>query len=266
MTHNERERATRLAAGKTIILEAGALALDYFSRYDTLEIGSKETPQDLFSEADTSVEQLIRNAITARFPADGLVGEEYGGSGSDARYQWVIDPIDGTSCFLHGLPTWCVVIALLEDGVPVIGLTYDPCRDHLYWAALGMGAHRNQSPIAVAQDASISDGLTAIGGSSAIYSAQVGAIVERLLAAGGSYMRNGSTALTLAHVAAGHYVGYFQPLLNAWDCLAGLLLVSEAGGKTNDFLLETGLGGRGDVFACSPRVASDMETIVGRRI
>lgn len=78
-------------------------------------------------------------------------------------------------------------------------------------------------------------------------------------------MRNGSTALILAHVAAGHYVGYFQPRLNSWDCLAGLLLVSEAGGVTNDFIAETGLYGRGGVFACAPQVSHQMEEIVGRK-
>lgn len=264
MTNIERERADRLAAGKAIILEAGALALDYFSRYDTLETGAKSTAQDLFSEADTSVEALIRSAIARQFPDDALIGEEHGSTGGASRYQWVIDPIDGTSCFLYGLPTWCVVICVLEDGVPIVGLTYDACRDQLYCASLGQGACRNGKPIGVNRTARIVDGLTAIGGSNAVYSQQVGAIVERVLAAGGSYMRNGSTALTLAHVAAGHYVGYFQPLLNSWDCLAGLLLVSEAGGVANDFLAETGLYARGDVFAAAPQVADELAEIVGR--
>ena len=263
MSDTKNDRAARLAAAKAIILQAGALALAYFERYDTLAVESKQTAQDLFSEADTGVERLIRTAVGERFPDDGLVGEEYGGDGGAAHYQWVIDPIDGTSCFLYGLPTWCVVITILEAGVPVIGLTYDACRDHLYWAGLGQGAHRNDTPIAVNRRAGIADGLTAIGGSNAAYSARIGGIIERMLAAGGSYMRNGSTALTLAHVAAGHYVGYFQPLLSSWDCLAGLLLVSEAGGVTNDFLAETGLLGRGDVFAAAPQASDRLRTIIG---
>ena len=265
MIHNERERANRLSAAKTIIRDAGAVALNYFGRYGTLDIQAKRTAQDLFSEADTEVERLIRTALAEQFPEDGLVGEEYGRQDGSTTWQWVIDPIDGTSCFLYGLPTWCVVIALVEDGQPVLGLTYDACRDQLYWAERGRGAYRNQSRITVHPRAGIADGLTAIGGSNADYSAQLGGIVERLLAAGGSYMRNGSTALTLAHVAAGHYVGYFQPLLNSWDCLAGLLLVSEAGGVTNDFLGETGLHGRGDVFACAPQAVRALEAIIGPR-
>lgn len=264
MTSRERERADRLAAGKSIILQAGALALEYFERYGDLTVESKQNAQDLFSEADTGVERLIREAITGQFPNDGLIGEEYGASGDEQSYQWVIDPIDGTSCFLYGLPTWCVVITVLEDGAPIIGLTYDACRGQLYWAALGQGAFRNETPIRVNLRATIADGLTAIGGSSAIYSARVGAIIERMLAAGGSYMRNGSTALTLAHVAAGHYIGYFQPLLNSWDCLAGLLLVEEAGGITNDFLTETGLHGRGDVFAAAPQVADELRALTAQ--
>lgn len=263
MTDKERERAIRLAAAKSIILEAGALALDYFGRYDTLNVQAKLTAQDLFSEADTNVEALIRKALASQFPGDALVGEEHGTTGGDSVYQWVIDPIDGTSCFLYGLPTWCVVICLLEDGVPVLGLTYDACRDQLFWTSKGQGAWRNDVRISVNMRASIADGLTAIGGSNTVYSQQVGGIVERVLAAGGSYMRNGSTALTLAHVAAGHYVGYFQPLLNSWDCLAGLLLVAEAGGISNDFIAETGLHGRGDVFAAAPQVAEQLAEIVG---
>tara|TARA_R110002020_G_scaffold34327_8_gene104517 strand:+ start:55 stop:861 length:807 start_codon:yes stop_codon:yes gene_type:complete len=263
MIDNERERATRLAAAKTIIREAGALALDYFGRYDTLDVQSKQSAQDLFSQADTSVENLIRNAIATRFPGDGLVGEEHGETAGDGPYQWVIDPIDGTSCFLYGLPSWCVVIAVLEHGVPVVGVTYDACRDQLYWAALGQGAFRDGVALDINRRAQIADGLTAIGGSNAVYSRRVGGIIERMLAAGGSYMRNGSTALTLAHVAAGHYVGYFQPLLHSWDCLAGLLLVAEAGGVTNDFLAGAGLYGQGDVFAAAPQVARELARLVG---
>jgi len=263
ITDKARGRADRLDAAKTIIRQAGAVALDYFGRYDTLDVQAKRTAQDLFSEADTNVERLIRNAIAAQYPCDGLVGEEYGKQEGTSTWQWVIDPIDGTSCFLYGLPTWCVVIALIEDGVPVLGLIYDACRDHLYWAGSGQGAWRNDTPIRVHPRAVVADGLTAIGGSNAVYSAQLGGIIERLLAAGGSYMRNGSTALTLAHVAAGHYVGYFQPLLHSWDCLAGLLLVAEAGGITNDFIAETGLYGRGDAFACAPQIWDDMREIIG---
>lgn len=259
----ERERADRLAAARIIIRRAGVLALDYFSRYDRLDVQTKDTAQDLFSEADTEVERLISAAIAEDFPDDGLVGEEHGRAEGTSRYQWVIDPIDGTSCFLYGLPTWCVVICVLENGIPVIGLTYDACRDQLYSAALGQGAFRNDAAISVNARARIDDGLTAIGGSNAAYSARVGAIVERVLAAGGSYMRNGSTALTLAHVAAGHYIGYFQPLLHSWDCLAGLLLVSEAGGVANDFLAETGLYGQGDVFAAAPQVAAVLRELIG---
>ena len=263
MTNNEPERAERLAVAKSVIRDAGALALDFFMRYETLDVQSKQSAQDLFSEADTSVEHFIRAAISRRFPDDGLVGEEHGETSGNGNFQWVIDPIDGTSCFLFGLPTWCVVIAILENGIPVAGLTYDACRDQLYHAELGQGAFRNDKAIAVNRRARIADGLTAVGGSSAVYSSRVGGIIERVLAAGGSYMRNGSTALTLAHVAAGHYVGYFQPLLHSWDCVAGLLLVSEAGGVTNDFLGSTGLYGQGDVFAAAPQVADELAGLVG---
>ncbi len=266
MTDQALERSRRLAAAKTIIRDAGAVALDYFRRYETLDVHSKLTAQDLFSEADTDVERLIRRAIATQFPCDGLIGEEHGLENGTSTWQWVIDPIDGTSCFLNGLTSWCVVISVLEAGRPVLGLTYDACHDQLYWAAEGEGAYRNQTRLSVSRHGTIADGLTAIGGSNAVYSRQIGGMIERLLAAGGAYMRNGSTALTLAHVAAGHHVGYFQPLLNAWDCLAGLLLVAEAGGVTNDFMAETGLSARGDVFACAPQVASQMEAIVGRRL
>lgn len=264
-TTSERERAERLALAKTIIREAGKSALAYFQRYETLEIKTKSNAQDIVSVADTAVETYIRSAISDRFAQDGLVGEEHGHQPGTSPFTWIIDPIDGTSCFLHGLRSWCVVIAVLEHGTPVHGLIYDPCTDELFWASAGQGAFRNDTPIAVDNQSTLAEGLTAIGGSNASYSAHIGRIVTELLAAGGAYMRNGSAALTLAHVAAGHYVAYYQPLLSSWDCVAGLLLVSEAGGVTNDFLVSAGLSEKGDVFAAAPQVSQHLQHLIGQQ-
>lgn len=254
--------AARAAVATRIIHQAGALALDYFGRYRSLAVETKSNPQDIVSEADRQVEQVIRAAITASFPDDGLVGEEHGLIAGTSGYTWLIDPIDGTSPFLHGLRTWCVVIALLRDDAPVLGLIYDPSSHELFSAIAGRGARLNDQPIRVDTRSSIEEGLTAISAVSDVPAAEVAAIIERLHHAGGAFVRLGSAALTLASVAAGRLVGYYEPKLHAWDCVAGLLLVQEAGGAIRPFTSDHGYVGTGPVFAAAPQVHDHLVSLV----
>lgn len=258
----ERGISERVGAARRIIRAAGAIALEYFANYDTLEVEIKTSRQDTVSAADREVEAFIRAEITKLFPLDSLIGEEHGEVTGDSDYTWVIDPIDGTACFLHGLKSWCTVIALLRDGEPVAGLIYDAGADQLYWAAQGHGAYRDDRPISVDRATPFTGSMFAIGGSSSEHSAQIGRLVEAVLGAGGIHMRNGSAALTLAHLAAGHYGGYYEPALSSWDCLAGLLLVSEAGGIADDFLKHTNLTERGPAFAAAPQVADAFRQLI----
>ncbi|HXV29709.1 MAG TPA: inositol monophosphatase, partial [Sinorhizobium sp.] len=130
---------TRLALAETVAREAGATALDYFNRRETLVVETKRDPQDVVSIADREVEHLIRSRIADAYPEDGVLGEEYGLAPGRSGFTWVIDPIDGTSPFVNGMPNWCVSIAVLHDDVPVVGVIAAPCHDELYAGALGLG-------------------------------------------------------------------------------------------------------------------------------
>lgn len=254
--------AARAAVATRIIHQAGALALDYFGRYRSLAIETKSNPQDIVSEADRQVEHVIRAAITSEFSDDGLVGEEHGLTAGTSGYTWLIDPIDGTSPFLHGLRTWCVVIALLQDDMPVLGLIYDPSSHELFSAVAGHGACLNDRPIRVDTRSNIREGLTAISAVSDVPAAEIAAIIERLHHAGGAFIRLGSAALTLASVAAGRLVGYYEPRLRAWDCIAGLLIVQEAGGTIHPFTRQNGYIGTGPAFAAAPQVHDELASLV----
>jgi myo-inositol-1(or 4)-monophosphatase len=258
----ERGITERFGAAKRIIRAAGQIALEYFANYDDLEVETKTSRQDTVSVADKEVETFIRAEIAKLFPLDGLVGEEHGEMLGDSAFTWVIDPIDGTACFLHGLKSWCTVIALLKDGQPVAGLIYDAPGNELYSAVRGFGAYRDERRLSVDLATPLAGSMLAIGASRPEQSIQIGRLIEAVLAAGGVYMRNGSAALTLAHLAAGHYGAYYEPALSSWDCLAGLLIVAEAGGQADDFLAHTKLTGRGPAFAAAPQVSEEFRQLV----
>lgn len=256
--------AERFEAASKIIVDAGKLALGHFERRGTLEVEMKTGGQDLVSSADRDVENFLRGAIGTRFPEDGLCGEEHGHEAGASPYRWLIDPIDGTSCFLHGLRSWSVVIALLYHETPVAGLIYEPCAGVLYTAKRGEGACRNGETIRVDGTTPFSGGFIAIGASRREDGAHIGGVIEAVMAHGGVYMRNGSAALSLAYVAAGHYLAFYEPVLNAWDCLAGLLLVSEAGGEVDDFPISCDFSRKGHCLAATTAASAKLRGIIGR--
>lgn len=256
--------ANRATAATDIIRQAGALALDFFSRYRSLDVEAKANPQDIVSIADRQVEQHIRDALQALFPDDGLVGEEHGVVMGSSGYTWLIDPIDGTAPFLHGLRTWCVVIALLHQGQAVAGLIFDPSGDELFSAIRGEGARLNGQPTSVNTRSTIRSGLASISAVSAVPAAEIAGVIERLHDAGGAYVRLGSAALTLCYISAGRLVAYYEPRLHSWDCVAGLLIVEEAGGKVDPFNTADDLVKTGPVLAASPQAYDDIRQLVGR--
>jgi len=253
----------RYAFAQELAREAGELAYDYYKRRAELAIESKGL-QDVVSIADKKVEELIRGRIEARFPEDGFLGEETGASagGKPGQAVWVVDPIDGTSCFLAGMPTWCVSIALVVGGEIVIGVIHDPNVDELYAACRGGGTFLNGKRQPVPPASSLQDGLFGTGFSHRSPPQDLVPFIDALLREGGMFLRNGSGALMLAYVAIGRLVGYYEPHINSWDCLAGLLLVREAGGWTCDFLADDGLT-RGNVCAAAaPAVAEKLRALM----
>lgn len=257
--------AQRAAAATRLIRDAGALALDYFRRYRSLAVEAKTSPQDIVSEADRQVEQIIRQGLATCFPDDSILGEEHGLIAGTSEYTWLIDPIDGTSPFLHGLRNWCVVIALLHGEKPILGLIYDPSSKELFSAIAGRGALLNDHPIRVDTSSSIDQGLTSISAVTDVPAAEVAKMIETLHNAGGAFIRLGSAALTLAFVATGRLVGYYEPRLHSWDCIAGLLLVEEAGGRIRPFVSNQGYAGTGAVFAAAPQVYDHLDLIASSR-
>lgn len=252
---------------QSLAREAGRLAYDFYKGRAELAIESKGL-QDVVSIADKKVEDLIRSRLAEHFPEDGFLGEESGTSGQTAAGQavWVVDPIDGTSCFLSGMPTWCVSIALVLDGEIEIGVIYDPNVDELYAARRGEGTYLNGLRQPVPPAASLQDGLFGTGFSHRSPPQDLVPFLDALLREGGMFLRNGSGALMLAYVAVGRLVGYFEPHINSWDCLAGLLLVREAGGWTCDFLADDGLH-RGNVCAAAaPAVAAKLRELMARTV
>ena len=231
----------RLAAAVAVAHEAGALASRYYQNRENLTVESKGL-QDIVSEADRQVETLIRNKFASMFPRDGMVGEEHDTvhPEADGGY-WVVDPIDGTWCFLNGIGSWCVSIAYVRSGVIETGVIYDPCANELFAASKGLGATLNGRPVQVAGANSLTDGSVSVGYSMRSSHDLILTILGRLVRAGGVYHRHGSGALGLAWTACGRLIGYIEPHMNSWDCLAGYLLVQEAGGWTNDFLAGEGL-------------------------
>ncbi|MCV6604072.1 MAG: inositol monophosphatase, partial [Porticoccaceae bacterium] len=221
----------RYAFAQQLAREAGALALGYFNDLASLTIQSKGV-QDMATEADINTEKLIRQRLSEHYPQDGFFGEETGADLKTGTSQgtWVVDPIDGTHPFVSGMALWCISIAYLENEQVLLGVIYDPNRDELFCARRGHGAFLNDRPMVPSNSQGLNDGLTGIGFSSRVPHQKTLQFLDRFLQQGGAYHRIGSGALSIAYVACGRLIGYVEQHMNAWDCLAGILLVEEAGG------------------------------------
>ncbi len=235
MTERDAAIAARFELAKSLAESAGAMALDYFNRRDTLVIETKRDLHDVVSIADQNVERFLRDRVEEAFREDGFLGEEHGYHEGNSGFTWVVDPIDGTAPFVNGMPSWCVSIAVICDGAPVIGVISAPCHQEIYAAAKGRGATLNGVRLALDPKRNLQNALTGIGSNSYVTPQRVGAIIADLLSRGGNFIRNGSGALMLAYVAAGRLVGYYEPRMRAWDCMAGFCLVTEAGGLSLPF-------------------------------
>jgi myo-inositol-1(or 4)-monophosphatase len=220
----------RLDFARELAERAGQVGMEYFRRLDTLTIENKGH-QDLVSEADREVELFVRRELAKAYPDDGIVGEEHAPKTGTTGYEWVIDPIDGTANFVRGIPAWCVAIACAKDGVAVTGVIHEPSTGETFYGEKGGGAFLNGKPIRTTASASLSQGSVGVGFSSRDETAQVPALIADLISRGGVFFRNASGALMLAYVAAGRLIGYFERHMNSWDCVAGLLLIEEAGGR-----------------------------------
>ena len=261
----DHELDLRALAAPAVVREAGRLARGFFEGRAQLEVEHKGM-QDLVSVADRAVEDLIRERLAPAFPEDGFIGEESGVQGpKGGPGQWVIDPIDGTANFLHGVPYWSVVLAYVRGRTTEIGVTYDPVHDDLFVARRGQGATRNGQPIRVS---GVTDAQRAIFGHTFSFKMEITPYLRTLgalLEAGADHRRLGSTALMMCHVADGRLDGCVTLRCSAWDVIAGLLTVGEAGGIAKDFLADADIAEPNSVFACTPGLQAVIERASGLR-
>ncbi|WP_170606161.1 inositol monophosphatase family protein [Ruegeria arenilitoris] len=241
-----------------VAAEAGALALSYFTNRDNLVVDQKGA-QDWVSEADRNVETFIRQKISEAYPEDGVFGEEHEAKRGLSGFDWVIDPIDGTTNFIHGIPAWTIVLAVVSDGSTQVGVIHEPNVDETYVATKAAGATLNGQPMRVASDVELACGTIAVGYSNRVEATNVVPVIAALVEKGALYHRNASGALSLAYVAAGRLLGYVEEHMNAWDCLAGQLMVAEAGGLVEDQDAKKMIRVGGRVIAGPPKV---FETLI----
>jgi len=247
----------RLEFSRRLARDAGRLAHSAFGKSAT----SMKGRHDVVTAMDREVERFIRRAIAERYPNDAIIGEEEGGGGGERL--WLIDPIDGTANYARGIPHYCVSIGYLERGVPTVAALHDPSHDWLYSAARGEGAWCDGQRLSVSHCADLGAATVECGWSTRRSAADYLALLSRVMGAGCAIRRVGSGALGLADVAAGRSEAYCELHINAWDCAAGILLVTEAGGHTNDFFAGDGLAAGNPVIATNDALCAKLADVIG---
>ncbi|WP_413718574.1 inositol monophosphatase family protein [Silicimonas sp. MF1-12-2] len=212
--------------------KAGRSLVKDFREVENLQVSSKGAG-DFVSRADIAAEQIVRDMLMEARPNYGWVGEESEAQeGKDPTRRWIVDPLDGTTNFLHGMPHWCVSIALEHKGEIVSAVIFDPAKDEMFVAEKGQGAWLNDTRMRVSDRGRMIESVFATGlpfGGRAELPETLKDLA-RLLPATAGVRRWGAAALDLAYVAAGRYEGYWERGLNIWDIAAGVLIVKEAGG------------------------------------
>lgn len=216
--------------------KAGRSLVKDFREVENLQVSSKG-PGDFVSRADREAERLIKEELMGGRPTYGWLGEETGEeAGQDPTRRWIVDPLDGTTNFLHGLPHWAVSIGLEHKGEIVAGVIFDAAKDEMFWAEKGAGAWLNDSRrLRVSGRKTMIESIFATGvpfGGRGTLPATLQDLA-RLMPACAGVRRWGSAALDMAYVAAGRFDGYWERGINAWDIAAGIVLVREAGGMVS---------------------------------
>ena len=222
----------------------------------------------LVSHVDKTAEARLVSGLSLVFPEAGFLAEEGTASAPEgARYRWVIDPLDGTTNLIHGLPVFCVSVALVDGDTPVLGIVFDPNRDECFTASKDGGAHLNGKPIRCGPRKELSDALIATGIPHWDFARMPDYLKALTAFAKGTrgLRRMGSAAIDLAYVACGRFDVFFEYSLQPWDIAAGLILVSEAGGNISGFSgqSEPGflLSGK-EVLAASPGVFTESAGVI----
>ncbi|MGH1329775.1 MAG: inositol monophosphatase family protein [Paracoccaceae bacterium] len=244
--------------------KAGRSLAKDFREVENLQVSMKGAG-DFVSRADIAAEQMIREELTEARPNYGWCGEESEDvAGTDPTRRWIVDPLDGTTNFLHGLPHFAVSIALEHKGEIVAGVIYDPSKDELFWAEKGAGAWMNESRMRVSGRHKMIESIFATGLPFAGRSDLPDTLQDlaRILPTCAGVRRFGSAALDLAYVAAGRYDGFWERKLNAWDMAAGLLIVREAGGFVEPLKPGGNILADGEVICANEAIFSSFAKVI----
>ena len=228
--------------------KASKILIRDFGEIEKLQV-SKKSPSDFVTNSDLKVEKIIIEELKKARPNFSFISEETGiKKNKDSKNTWIIDPIDGTINFLHGIPHFAISIALKSNNEIVSGLIFDPIKDEMFYAEKNNGAFLNNQSVRVSNKNNIDDCLFALGG-------------KITTEANFNNRKSGSAALDLAYVAAGRYDGYFQKNLNLWDIAAGIILVQEAGGIVENLNLDSLRNI--NVVASNPNIAIKFQEKIG---
>ena len=226
---------------------------------ERLQVDRKQH-NDFVTEVDKAAEAAIIETLSEAYPTHGFLAEETGEHNVDAENVWIIDPLDGTTNFIHGFPQYAVSIALAVNGITQQAVVYDPTRDELFTATRGSGAYLDRRRLRVATQDRLANALIGTG-----FPYREDQDLERYLKIVGEMSRQcaglrrpGAASLDLAYVAAGRYDGFFESDLKPWDMAAGALLITEAGGLVGNYRGEEGFLKSGEVMAGNPRIYAQM--------
>jgi myo-inositol-1(or 4)-monophosphatase len=220
-----------------------------------LQVRSKRA-NDFVTQVDQAAEQAILDIVRKAYPDHGFLAEESGASGADAETVWIIDPLDGTTNFIHAFPQYCVSIAVRSRGALAHAVVYDPTRNELFTASKGHGAYLNDRRIRVSKATRLNEALVGTGfpfkelTRLELYTRQLQALMRTCA----GVRRAGAAALDLAYVACGRLDAFWELGLAPWDMAAGALLIVEAGGLVGDLAGEQGYLDSGDICAATPKV------------
>jgi myo-inositol-1(or 4)-monophosphatase len=229
---------------------------------------SQKLVNDFVTDVDHAAEQIIIETLLAAYPGHGILAEESGQEhgAKDSEFVWIIDPLDGTTNFIHGLPVYCVSIALAVKGKVEQAVIYDPSRNDLFTATKGRGAYMNDRRLRVSKRIKLQECLISTGfpfrpsDDFNNYLRMMGDVMQRTA----GLRRPGAAALDLAYVAAGFTDGFFETGLQPWDVAAGSLLVTEAGGLVGNFTGEPNFLDQHECLAGNPRVYGQLVTLLGK--
>lgn len=226
---------------------------------------SLKGPANFVSAADKRAEELLYDELTKARPGYGFIGEEGGArEGTDKANVWIVDPLDGTTNFLHGIPLFAISIGLVRDGVPIAGLIFNPVTDELFVAEKGAGAFMNDRRIRVAARRSLADSVISCGVPH-MGRGDLGQFAREYLAIGpkvSGLRRTGAAALDLAWVAAGRFDAFWERGLSPWDIAAGIVLVREAGGYVSDLDDGDKMLAKGDIIVGNEVIRRDLLTVL----